>query len=97
MDFPSSHESAAESRPRTATVIGLIAAATLVASYLVAYAFTSALVVAEIISPIAPGYDPRPKLFFVTFACLGSAVAVLLVVFRWLSERQMQKIDEMNE
>ena len=46
--------------PRTLTVVGMLIAAALIASYLWAYALTNALVAADVISNWPPGSDPRP-------------------------------------
>src|SRR5687768_9108314 len=78
----------ADTKPRTATVLGLLALTSLTFSYLGAYAVLGALVRSEVLPPWNPDADPRPKWlvlgFFVlmaTFVCAGAAV-------RQLSRRQ---------
>src|SRR5688500_17680035 len=66
---PASPESTALSarRPRTLTVLGLIAAAALVFSYLGAYALADALVSAEVLQAWPRDSDPRPRWMLVGF------------------------------
>src|SRR5262245_28995103 len=55
------------SRPRTTSVLALLAGAALTFSYLVSYALTNALVSAGLMHPWAPGHDPRPRRMLVGF------------------------------
>jgi hypothetical protein len=83
-------------RPKTGAVVGLLAGAAIIVSYLFAYCLINALVAAEVISRWQPGHDPRPKFFmgaFVTMLALFSGVGFMA---RTMSRRQMTKIDEME-
>ncbi|MBC7782816.1 MAG: hypothetical protein H7144_03170 [Burkholderiales bacterium] len=87
---------AAQARPKTGAVVGALAGAALIASYLFAYCLINALVAAEVISRWQPNHDPRPRFFvgaFVTMLGLFSGFAFLA---RTMSRRQMTKIDEME-
>ena len=86
-----------EARPRTISVLGLLAMAAGVFSYLWAYCLTDALVAVEMLSPLPRGEaDPRPKWFV-------SSWFVLMIVFMFagyflqqLSRRELNSIDEME-
>lgn len=87
---------AAAARPKTGAVVGLLAGAAIIASYLFAYCLINALVAADVIARWQPNHDPRPKYFlgaFVTMLGLFGAVATLA---RTMSRRQMTKIDAME-
>jgi hypothetical protein len=84
-------------RPRTVTVLGLLAGVALVFSYLAAYAISDALVSADVMRPWSPNADPRPRwmatgfvLCMVTFVCFA-------VVARFLSRQQLRQIDAMGD
>ena len=76
------------------TVLGVLVGASLVLSYLGAYAFTNAMLSAELIKPWAEGHDPRPKYLLFGFAGLMTSFILIAGVFRVLSRRQFASIDE---
>jgi hypothetical protein len=80
-------------RPRTITVLGVLVAAALLLSYLGAYAFTNAMVSAELIKPWDAANDPRPKWLLAGFAGLMTVFVLLGAAFRFASRRQLQSID----
>ena len=84
-------------KPKTATVLGLLALTSLTFSYLGAYAVSGAMVSAEMIRPWAPGSDPRPKWLAIGFGLLLTCFLCLGGVARCLSKRQLRRIDEMDE
>ena len=83
--------------PRTTSVLALLAGAALIFSYLVSYALTNALIVANLMQRWAPGHDPRPRRMLLGFAALMFAFMTVGSVARWLSRRQLARIDEMDD
>ena len=84
-------------KPRTATVLGLLALTSLTFSYLGAYAVSGALVSAEVIRAWPPGADPRPKWLAIGFCSLLASFVLLGGVARCLSRRQLRSIDAMDQ
>jgi hypothetical protein len=85
------------SRPRTTSVLAILAGAALIFSYLVSYALTNALVAAELMHKWSPGHDPRPRRMLIGFASLMIAFMTVAAIARWISKRQLARIDEMEE
>lgn len=94
-DFDTTTE--AHARPRTRTVLALLAMTALIFSYLGSYALADALVHAEIVPRWPPDHDPRPKWMIASFAILMSVFVAVGGVARWLSRRQLREIDAMDE
>lgn len=84
-------------KPKTATVLGLLALTSLTFSYLGAYAVAGALVSAEMIRPWPSGADPRPKWLAIGFGLLLTCFLCLGGVARCLSKRQLRRIDQMGD
>jgi len=84
-------------RPRTTSVLALLAAAALIFSYLVSYALTNALVAANLMQRWAPGHDPRPRRMLIGFVALLMLIMAIGATARWISKRQLARIDEMEE
>jgi len=83
--------------PRTTTVVGLLALATLIFSYLVAYGLMGVLVSNDVVQRWKPDHDPRP-------VWLGTMFTVLMLLFlgtgvllRWMSKRQLRRLDKLDE
>jgi hypothetical protein len=87
---------AASARPKTMTVLGLLAGTAAILSYLGSYAMANALVSAEFLKPWPPGHDPRPKWFAIGFVVLISLFVGVGVAFRLLSARHLKKIEAME-
>ncbi|HVT88566.1 MAG TPA: hypothetical protein VHD56_06925 [Tepidisphaeraceae bacterium] len=83
-------------RPRTATVIGLLATTAAVLSYLGTYALSNALVAAEVLRPWPKDHDPRPIRFLIGFVVLIAIFSITGFVARFMSTRQMRQIEEME-
>jgi hypothetical protein len=83
-------------KPRTGTVLGLLALTSLTFSYLGAYAVSGALVQAEVLRRWHPDADPRPKWLAIGFCLLLTACVSVGAVVRHLSRRQLRQIDEMG-
>jgi hypothetical protein len=79
--------------PRAITVIGLLAAAALLFSYLGAYKVSAALVNADLISPWSTGSDPRPKWLVIGFLVIIATCAAVGVIMRLASCRSLRDID----
>ena len=88
---------APERRPRTLTVLVLLALAAMVFSYLGAYALAGALAAADVISQWAPDDDPRPRNMMLGFVALMVLFTMTAGGFRLLSHRQLRRIDAMAE
>src|SRR5689334_16898374 len=83
-------------RPKTSAVLGLLAGAALIFSYLIAYCVVNALVSAEVMKPWQPGHDPRPWLLIGGFVVLTGVFLSVATLARWASRRQLSRIDEME-
>jgi uncharacterized protein with von Willebrand factor type A (vWA) domain len=86
-----------EARPRTATVLVWLTSASMVISYLIAYAFMGALASADLIDRWARDADPRPRWLLITFTTMTGTLVLMWLVARHLSSRQLRRIDEMEE
>ena len=82
--------------PRTSTVLALLSVAAAIFSYLLAYCLVNALVAADVMTRWSPGRDPRPKAFLAVFVGLMALFVALGAVARWLSRRQLSRIEEME-
>src|SRR5437667_11647108 len=85
------------SRPRTTSVVALLAGAALIFSYLVSYALTNALVAANLMQRWAPGQDPRPRRMLIGFSALMIGFMLVGAIARFLSKRHLARIDQMEE
>ena len=80
-------------RASTVQVLGLLVMTAFALSYLGAYAFTNALLQADILQQWAPGSDPRPRLLATCFVTLLAVFGMLGCVFRLMSSRELRSID----
>jgi hypothetical protein len=87
----------APSRPKTATVLGLLAVAAAVLSYLGAYAMPKALVAAEVLKPWPANQDPRPAWFAVGFVVLIVLFCLIGFLARLSSARHLRQIERMEQ
>jgi amino acid permease len=85
-----------ETKPKTYTVLGLLAMTALVFSYLGAYAVYNALVTAQVVERFA-GRDPRPRWLLVAFCVLMLVFMSVGELFRRLSKSDFKAIDAMAE
>src|SRR4051794_21267649 len=83
-----------EPKPKTATVLGLLALTSLTLSYLGAYAVAGALVEADVLRRWHPDADPRPRWLITAFSVLLGMFVSFGGLVRFLSQRQLRKIDE---
>jgi hypothetical protein len=98
VEAPSDFEGAPPvTKPKLATVIGLLALTSLTFSYLGAYAVSGALVQAEVLHRWQPGHDPRPKWLVAGFVLLLTAFVGIGGLARFLSRRELRHIDKMSE
>ena len=84
-------------RPRTITVLTLLALAAFVFSYLWAYALTGALVTAGLMGGWTGDIDPRPRNMALSFLALLTLFTIAGGMFKLLSYRQLRRIDAMAE
>jgi hypothetical protein len=84
-------------RASTITVLMLLAVAALVFSYLGAYAVMGALVSADVVAPPPPGEDPRLMNMAKGFCALMTLFTVFAGTARFMSSRQLRKIEAMEE
>jgi hypothetical protein len=97
MDAIDVQESLDPPRPRTLTVLGLLATAALVLSYLGAYALANALLAAEMIAPWPAGNDPRPRWLVTGFVMLMGFFGAIALAARFFSTRQLRSIEAMED
>jgi hypothetical protein len=83
--------------PRTWQVLAMLAGAALLVSWLAAYGLSGALVKAELLPPFTAGRDPRGLWMTELFLGLLAAFILLGGLFRWISRRQLARIDRMME
>ena len=93
----SSDEGPSPCKPKTTTVLALLTLAALTFSYLGAYAVAGALVDSDVLPHWVPGHDPRPRWMACLFAALLGASLLVSTVARFLSRRQLNRIDAMAE
>jgi hypothetical protein len=84
-------------RSRTLSVLTLLAVASIVFSYLGAYAVTGVLVAADILPAWPADQDPRPRNMMVGFVALLALFTLLSLSIRLLSSRQLRRIDAMAD
>jgi hypothetical protein len=85
-----------EARPKTGMVIGLLAGAALIISFLFAYCVMNALAASDVIARWKPGADPRPKYFVLSFITVSALFGVIGFFARASSKRHLNKIDAME-
>ncbi|MGA2498932.1 MAG: hypothetical protein ABSH20_14415 [Tepidisphaeraceae bacterium] len=91
-------ESVVELPPaNTATALVFLAAFSVIISWLVCYALPPVLVSADLMSPWPNGTDPRPNWMLQVFTGLFVVFAMFGLLCRWLSNRQMRRIDAMAD
>jgi hypothetical protein len=81
----------------TPTVLVFLAAFAIIISWLVCYALPPVLVSADLMSAWPSGTDPRPQWMLRAFTGVFGGFAVLGLVFRWTSNRQLRRIDAMAD
>lgn len=86
-----------EAKPRTVTVLGLLALTSLTFSYLGSYAVAGVMVQAEMLRPWTADADPRPRWLLTAFCVLMLCFMSLGAAARQLSRRQLKHIDQMGE
>jgi len=84
-------------KPRTLTVLTLLAGAAATFAYLGAYAVANVLVTADILPAWPRDHDPRPRWFVSGFVTLLGLFMALATAARFLSDRQLRRIDEMSD
>ena len=84
-------------KPKTTTLLALLTMAALTISYLGAYAVAGALVDSDVLPHWLPGHDPRPRWMACLFTALLAASLLVSAVARFLSRRQLNRIDAMAE
>jgi hypothetical protein len=89
--------SSALPKPHTATVVVLLLITAITLSYLGAYALVNALVAAEMLSRWPSDADPRLRWFLEGIAALFMLFVATGGAARFLSRRQLRRIDAMAE
>lgn len=84
-------------RPRTITVIALLAGVAGVFSFLITYAMTGVLVANDILKPFPPDRDPRPLYFILCFLGLLLMLLSIAAIVRFLTRKHLQEIEAMGE
>jgi hypothetical protein len=84
-------------KPRTLIVLCMLVVAAGTFSYLWAYALPDALINADILARWPDGSDPRPRRLGTAFAGMMGLFLSMGALARFLSARQMRRIDAMGE
>ncbi len=84
-------------KARTSTVVVFLAAFAVILSWLGCYAVPNALIAADLIEPWSKDSDPRSTWMLNSFFALFIGFAVIGLLFKWSSYRQMRSIDAMAE
>lgn len=84
-------------RASTVQVLGLLVMSAFALSYLAAYAFTDALLDADVLQQWAAASDPRPRLLAMCFVSLLGLFGLLGLLFRLVSSRQLRSIDALAD
>lgn len=83
--------------PRLIVVLLMLVGAAATFSYLMAYAVPDALMAADMLGRWPEGADPRPRRFGLTFGCVMGASLLLGAVARFMTGRQLRRIDAMSD
>ena len=83
--------------PRTTTVLVFLAASAMILAWLVVYGLTNALIAADLMAGISREVDPRPQWMLKAFLGIFCAFGIVGGLFRWLSNRQLKRIDAISE
>lgn len=98
METPFDLESAAEGPSgNTPTALIFLAAFAIMTSWLTCYALPPVLISADLMAAWPHGTDPRPQWMLRAFSGLFGVFLVLGLLFRWISNRQLRRIDAMAE
>ena len=92
LDYPQSRKS-----PRTTTVLVFLAASAMILAWLVVYGLTNALTAADLMAGFSREADPRPQWMLRAFLGIFCAFGMIGGLFRWLSNRQLKRIDAISE
>lgn len=83
--------------PRTATVLVFLAASAMIAAWLAVYALTNALIAVDLLVDWPRESDPRPAWMLRAFLGIFCVFGMVGGLFRWLSNRQLRRIDAIAE
>lgn len=97
MDAFELEEKTSSQAPRTATVFVFLAASAMVLAWLAVYPVTNALIAVDLIPAWSRELDPRPGWMLRAFLGIFFAFAGFGAMFRWLSNRQLRRIDAMSD
>ncbi len=83
--------------PRTTTVLVFLAASAMIAAWLAVYALTNALIAVDLLAEFPREADPRPAWMLRAFLGIFCVFGIVGGLFRWLSNRQLRRIDAISE
>ena len=83
--------------PHTTTVLVFLAASAMIAAWLVVYAGTNALIAVDMLVDWPRESDPRPAWMLRAFLGIFCVFGIVGGLFRWLSNRQLRRIDAIAE
>ena len=83
--------------PRTTTVLVFLAASAMIAAWLGVYALTNALIAVDLLADWSREADPRPAWMLRAFLGIFCTFGIVGALFRWLSNRQLRRIDAISE
>ncbi len=97
MDLAEEYATPARRPPRTWIVLIILSGAALLVSWLLAYALPNALMGADLMQPFPPDDDPRFAWMIEGFFALWIIFSILVALARFMSWRQLRRIDRMGE
>ncbi|HEX2970977.1 MAG TPA: hypothetical protein VHP11_01520 [Tepidisphaeraceae bacterium] len=96
MDAFEMEEKTPSQAPRTATVLVFLAASAMILAWLAVYPVTNALIAVDLIPAWSREIDPRPAWMLRAFIGMFFTFAGFGLAFRWLSNRQLRRIDAIS-
>lgn len=86
-----------EKKPSSSLVLGLIAGAAALFSWLGCYAVVGVLQHNQVIDAFTPNHDPRLRWFFESFSLLLATFAVLALAIHLWARRHMHSMDALEQ
>jgi len=86
-----------ERGPRTVTVVIFLSAFAMIFSWLAVYAVPNALIVADLLPPLARDHDPRPRWLMISFGAIFGGLVLVPALMGLISRLQMRRMDHIAE
>ena len=96
-DFDDDADASPDIRPKTSSVLVLLFLAAGLFSYIGAYPMTTALISANLLTPVTAEHDPRPIWAGSAFVAILVLAGLVALVLRFVSRQSLKRIDTMEE